>query len=105
MFCAYFSAGVQVRDHSWLTGKENIIRKVSKEVREANKKKRVGTASQPGFPGNIKHPTRRRERVPRLPPVRRWDPDTPLLVKPCSQPILPVNDGPGPKNVLIVEDG
>jgi len=57
--------GPEVRDHSWLTGKENIIRKVSKEVREANKKKRVGTA---------------------------------------SQPILPVNDGPGPKNVLIVED-
>lgn len=37
--------GWQVRDHPWVTGKENLIRKVSKEVRD-NKKKRV-LAPQP----------------------------------------------------------
>eukprot|EP00667_Euglena_gracilis_P000142 EG_transcript_142 len=37
--------GPEVRDHPWVTGKENLIRKVSKEVRD-NKKKRV-LAPQP----------------------------------------------------------
>ena len=40
------AAALQIRDHSWLTGKANIIRKVSKEVREANKKRQVAR-SQP----------------------------------------------------------
>eukprot|EP00668_Euglena_longa_P001146 GGOE01001367.1.p1 GENE.GGOE01001367.1~~GGOE01001367.1.p1 ORF type:complete len:1825 (+),score=558.82 GGOE01001367.1:29-5476(+) len=39
--------GPEVRDHSWVTGKENLIRKVSKEVRDTKKKRVLAPQPRP----------------------------------------------------------